>query len=334
MNVTHGKEDYDASCKRLLSEKQVLALILKSCVQEFSEIEVERIANSCIDGTPFVSKVPIEPDSTGSFLRGLTNELISPTEGTVRFDIYFDAIVPDKNEIIRLIINIEAQKDFDPCYQLLRRGVFYCCRMISSQYESVFERHHYEKIRKVYSIWICTKTPIKWNNTINTYCINENNIVGNAHVDVKNYDLMTIVMICIGRNNDEKSKGILRFLATLLLKDVPLETKKNIISNEYNIKLTKTMDKELSLMCNLSEGIYEDGYEKGKMDEIENTKRESYRADTNEQLYIGEKKRADDAEKALFNAFKNMMNRGYSIDEASDTLCLHGEKLENFKSKL
>ena len=33
-------------------------------------------------------------------------------------------------------------------------------------------------------------------------------------------------------------------------------------------------------MCNLSESIYEDGYEKGKMDEIENTKRESYRADT------------------------------------------------------
>ena len=56
---------------------------------------------------------------------------------------------------IALIINVEAQNDFYPGYPLIKRGIYYCCRMISSQYGREFTGPHYEKIKKVYSIWIC-----------------------------------------------------------------------------------------------------------------------------------------------------------------------------------
>lgn len=38
------KARYDAACKQLLSEKIILAWIMKSCVEEFRDIEVKDIA--------------------------------------------------------------------------------------------------------------------------------------------------------------------------------------------------------------------------------------------------------------------------------------------------
>ena len=58
----------------------------------------------------------------------------SVREGTVTYDIRFRAIVPDSEEQIALIINVEDQNDFYPGYPLIKRGIYYCCRMISSQY--------------------------------------------------------------------------------------------------------------------------------------------------------------------------------------------------------
>ncbi len=58
--------------------------------------------------------------------------------------------------MIRLIINIEAQNDFYPGYPLIKRGIYYCSRMISAQYGTEFKNSHYENIKKVYSIWTQT----------------------------------------------------------------------------------------------------------------------------------------------------------------------------------
>ncbi len=78
----------------------------------------------------------------------------SVREGTVTYDIRFRAIVPGSGEIIGLIVNVEAQNDFYPGYPLIKRGIYYCCRMISSQYGREFTDSHYERIKKVYSIFI------------------------------------------------------------------------------------------------------------------------------------------------------------------------------------
>ena len=43
---------YDAACKRLLANKQVLARILKSCVPEFYDCDCKDIESKYIEGTP------------------------------------------------------------------------------------------------------------------------------------------------------------------------------------------------------------------------------------------------------------------------------------------
>lgn len=61
-----------------------------------------------------MSAVPVLPDEGGTVISGMDTEDKSVREGTVTYDIRFRAIVPDSEEQIALIINVEAQNDFTP----------------------------------------------------------------------------------------------------------------------------------------------------------------------------------------------------------------------------
>ena len=49
-------------------------------------------------------------------------------------------------------MNVEAQKDYHPGYDLVTRGIFYVARMISAQMDVEFTADDYDGIKKVYSI--------------------------------------------------------------------------------------------------------------------------------------------------------------------------------------
>lgn len=61
----------------------------------------------------------------------MSTEDKSPNEGTVTYDIRFYAAAPGSQGRIGLILNVEAQSDFYPGYPLVKRGIYYCCRMVS-----------------------------------------------------------------------------------------------------------------------------------------------------------------------------------------------------------
>ena len=50
---------YDAACKRLLSERIILAWIMKSCLEEYQGVDVKEIAEKYIEGQPAVGEVQI-----------------------------------------------------------------------------------------------------------------------------------------------------------------------------------------------------------------------------------------------------------------------------------
>jgi len=163
-----------------------------------------------------VSNLPVLPDEGGTIIRGLDTEDKSVREGTDTYDIRFRAIVPGSGERIGLIVNVEAQNDFYPGYPLIKRGIYYCCRMISSQYGREFTGSHYENIKKVYSIWICIDPPKSRENTITRYRVAEEYLAGGAAEPVRNYDLLSIVMLCLGGPGGENYSGVLRMLDVLL----------------------------------------------------------------------------------------------------------------------
>ncbi len=142
---------YDASAKQLLSYRYALAWILKGYIPEFAEYEIEDIANVYIESEPEVSQTVVHQNER---IQGQNTEDSTLDEGTVFFDIRFSAYAPKQGENIRVIIDVEAQNNANPGYDLWKRAEYYCARLISAQKGTVFTKSEYSKIQKVYSIWL------------------------------------------------------------------------------------------------------------------------------------------------------------------------------------
>ena len=195
VKATDKDAQYDTSAKRLLGQKSILAHILVKTVDEFKGMNPKDVVD-CIEGTPHISTVPVEPGLTnaankknGERLVGFNTENEEINEGLVRFDIVFYVRMLDG--LSQIIINVEAQKD-EP------KG---------------------------------------------------------------NLDLLNIIMLGLAKNLPEHDETyeLHRLLGALLSKELTIDEKLNIIGNEYDIPIEENFRKDVSVMCNLSQGIKEDG---------------------------------------------------------------------------
>ena len=227
----------------LLNLLQGLAQIMKDCVNEYSDCTVDDIIEKYIEGTLF-------------------------------YDVRFDAIAPkaedsaEPEKVIRLIINVEAQTKFKPGYPLTKRAIYYCSRMISAQHGPIFTKSEYGKIRKVYSIWICTKPPKNFENTLTRYSIKPEQLIGEAQEETENYDLLSVVIICLGKPDTENHKGILKFME-VLLSSTRSGSEKKILKEEFGIAMSEELEREVLEVCNLSQGVRAEGREEGRIEGIE-----------------------------------------------------------------
>ncbi|MGN0299523.1 MAG: hypothetical protein ACI4C1_10155, partial [Lachnospiraceae bacterium] len=217
-----------------------------------------------------VGEVGVHPDESniGTRIQGMNTEDATLSEGTIYYDIRFCASVPHSDSPIRLILNVEAQRKYYPGYPLLKRGIYYCGRLLSAQKETEFTGEHYQDIKKVYSIWICTNPAMNRKNTITKYQMSEFNLVGHGKEERQYYDLLTVIMICLGTEHQENYNGVLKLLQTLLSPDLEANEKKSLLQNEFDIQMTENMESEVSIMCNLSDEIEERGIQKGKAEGI------------------------------------------------------------------
>ena len=256
---------YDEACKQVLANKIILAWIMKGCLKEYKDCSVNEIAEKYIEGEPEVSKATVHVDESAEFIEGSNTENATMKEGTVKFDIKFKAILPETKSVIDMIINVEAQNDFYPGYPIVKRGVYYGCRLVSAQYGTLFENSEYDKVKPVASIWICPNPPEYRKNTITCYHITEESIVGNAKENPDNYDLVTVIVVCLGGEGKEGYDGLLKMLDVLLSQDTQPADKKRILKEEFSIPMTKKLEGDVDAMCNLSQGVYD----KAKVEDIQ-----------------------------------------------------------------
>jgi hypothetical protein len=62
IDTADQEAQYDNCVKKLLSNRLVLAWIMKECVAEFKQYSVAQIAKDCIEGEPQVSKIAVDQD--------------------------------------------------------------------------------------------------------------------------------------------------------------------------------------------------------------------------------------------------------------------------------
>ena len=217
---------------------------------------------SYIEGTPYISAVPVEPgltniatEKSGQRVVSFNTENAEVNEGLVRFDIIF--YVRMKDGLAQIIVNVEAQKDEPAEYQILNRAIFYVSRLISSQKERDFENSSYDDIKRVYSIWVCMNMT---ENTMSHIHLTKEDVVGSYEWKGK-LDLLNIIMISLAKELPKHSElyELHRLLGALLSQDLTIDQKLDIIGNEYNIPIEDNLRKDVSDMCNLSQGIEDKG---------------------------------------------------------------------------
>lgn len=264
--ATDRDAQYDNSAKRLIAHKIVLAWILIRTVEEFKGMEPLEVA-ALIEGIPYISAVPVEPGLTnavrfknGKRLVGFNTENQEMNEGLVRFDIVF--YVRMKDGLSQIIINVEAQKDEPGEYEILNRAVFYVSRLISSQKERDFENSSYDDIKCVYSIWICMNME---ENTMGHIHLTKEDLIG-SYEWKGNLDLLNIIMIGLAKELPEHDETyeLHRLLGALLSRELTVDEKLDIIGKEYDIPLEENFRKDMSTMCNLSQGVKEEGIAIGR----------------------------------------------------------------------
>ena len=253
---------YDAHAKKFLSHKIVLAWIMHSCLEEYRDIDPQVIADRYIEYTE-VGTVGVLPSDSTELIRGGSAEDATPGEHRITYDILFRAVAPKGNELVDLILNVEAQNHYHPGYPLVSRGIYYCSRMLSSQYGREFQNSEYGKLKKVYSIWVCTNPPADYRNSISAYEVKERLNVGGKPRATSDYDLLSTVMICLGNPREDNYAGILKFLGTLLSGELQPEEKETILQNEFHVAMNNEMKEEAAIMCNLSQGILQTGIDRG-----------------------------------------------------------------------
>ena len=263
-HLTHGiektgyKSKYDANAKDLVSDKQVLARIVKGVTAEFKNYDISVIEN-CIEGQPGISVINVYPGkSNKEKITGMNTESAIPNEGEVTYDIRFYAITPEQ-ERIKIILNIEVQKKYHVGYSLVLRGIFYCARMLSEQLDTEFSADNYDDLKKVYSVWVCMDSPEKIANTITEYSMARKNLYGDFSEEER-YDLLSVIMVRLsGKGNDEKGNELIRMLTTLLSNRMDAETKKKKLMEEHSMRITEKLEGGINTMCNLSDLIEERG---------------------------------------------------------------------------
>lgn len=306
-NQSEQERNSDQSAKIVLSDKEVLAWILHCGITEYADYSVQEIANELIEGQPHTD-IPVDRVSAeqSTAILGRRNEDNDPVEGTVVYDVLFDAILPHKDgemaEPTRFIINLEAQNNPNPGYPLTKRGVYYCSRLIASQKGKVFTKQNYGAIHKVFSIWICTNPPEEKQNSIYRIGLKGSSVHGNAQENPSNYDLMEIIMVYLGKVQEDNYK-LLRMLNAIFRSESTEQTKA-ILTQEFGFQFDSKVMKEVDKMSSYSEGVKARWREEGLKDGRIEGRMEG---------------RMEGRKESCITFVRNLIQKGFSLDDAMET---------------
>ena len=241
------RKQYDESCKKILSNKTILAHIMKESLKEYESLSIPEII-SCI-----------EPEANEESIIGLPTEDITVSGAKTVYDLLYCAALPNKEEDIGIMINLEAQDlSRNPGYPLVKRLMYYLARHLVRQ-----KTGRYRKLRKVVCIFICMNAPKKSQNSINGYRMEEIAIRGELHEKEEDYDLMEGMIIRLKEKVEDGRKDMMNLLSSLFSLEESAEEKKEKLEKGYGILMTRKMEKEVKEMCNFSQGVYSRGIKEG-----------------------------------------------------------------------
>lgn len=253
---------YDTAYKQLLSHPSLLAYILKHTLDEYRSVPLDAVI-ACI-GQVSTDQTPVNPKRLSAPLDfGLANESTSLDEGTMRFDTVFRAQLPDGDESLGLIVNVEPQAQHTGLgYPLVKRAMYYCARLLSMQGGTVPAAETYRGLSKVCSIWICVNAPRAEQNSITEYATAERCVVGDARRPAEDYDLQNVVLVGLPPRGGYNE--FIETLATLFSFKTGADEKMRALENQLGPELAREFEGDAQHMGSLGAWVLEQGLEEGR----------------------------------------------------------------------
>lgn len=266
----------DAHVKNILAFKPVLARIFKETIIECHDMSYEEI-ESCIEGDVQIDVIGLNPGTSNpSKISGNAQEDTQDGEGKITYDIRTFIRIPRSNCLVgvKILVDLEAQKQEKPGYDIAERAIYYCSRMLSSQLSVEFENSSADKVKygnlkKVYSIWICTETSQKRANTVERYTIHRSVWPYDKCPDIPRYDLMEAIIVNISKKHDTEnsSSNMINMLTRLFDESLASGEKLKILKADYGLPVTTEFEREVLDMTAYAARLLNEGLEQGRSEE-------------------------------------------------------------------
>ena len=330
--ISSGKTQDDTVAKRLFSINEIIAWILKLCIEEFSTINVQNIVNEWLaKADKRIGTEPVLPDVPPR-RSAIGTEDKSKTDGTVYFDFRTEIPLPNASPMAPLlVIDMELQNEYKKQLALHKRSVYYNCRIISSQPGKLTGgKVVYPRLCRSCSVWIYPNAPKRLANHVRQTWLTEKNIIGTAPLsdgeDEANR-LMGIWKIYIRDGMPpSKDQKILWLFYVLFTRTMTCDEKMKILVKDFGMKATEEVEK----MCTFEELLQNEGKRKW----IAVGKKEGREEGREEGEIIGEKRGIELGEdRANLRAYNNM-KQTYDDDAICSMLGISMQKLLHLKGLL
>ncbi|WII06913.1 hypothetical protein PED39_04810 [Methanomassiliicoccales archaeon LGM-RCC1] len=215
----------DEIFKEIMGDSYVLARVLSELVQEVRGKDLEYIRR-CL---------PIE-EGGRTVIKG--NPEIPAKGHHVTMDNFIQMRIPATGKV-RVLLNIEGQRERSPGYSIIDRALYYAASIIHEQKGTYFDHDNYSDIVKTYSIWIMMDPRKDMKNTISRYYVQgEYDSRYSSDRPLVRSDKMEIVIVNIG-NKDDCPETTMGMLNSLFSSDITDHEKAERLSEVYNIPDTE-----------------------------------------------------------------------------------------------
>ena len=247
----------DSAFKEIMSDSSILSNVLEPLIDEFHGKDVEYI-RQCL---------PIEEGNRK--IVKLDTEFGINGQPPVRLDNVFEVKIPG-GEVMAIIIDLEGQTNNRPGYSIENRALYYASCLIESQKGRYFDSDHYERMRKVMSIWVMMDPVKEDRNTICRYRLDGKYLKGfEGKRDVPTCDLLEIVRINIGNAKDLPST-MMGLMNTLFSRGLTGVERVQILKDTYNIDDADYLFGELEeISMTLVDDLHENWKYEGVQEAIE-----------------------------------------------------------------
>ena len=253
---------YDAECKALFQNREILAPLLQSVVPEYRGMPIDEIV-ACI---PPGSITEDAVDDTSVAISRLPEEESSMTEKLIRYDVRFRALNPrrsDRSIQFFLHFDVEVQNSYhpkNPAYPIIKRAIYYAAREISSQLGILTETTDYNKLEKAYSLWICNEDiPLKLQNTVTAYHFTKEDLICITDEPAVDFDLMSVILI--RRGKETGTQEIFDYLQGIF--DGNLETLNRYIDISDNEAIKERVSNVSGMGASIAKRNYDQGISQG-----------------------------------------------------------------------